>query len=73
MKKFFTKFARLYRYKQAQELTPIHQLYDYVNQLATLYAYVKSDDYRESQRDIINLRIAEIKNEMKNKLNEIVC
>ena len=73
MKKFFVKLARLYRYRQAQELTPIHQLYDYVNQLATLYAYINSGDYRESQRDIINLRIAEIKNEMSNKLKEIVC
>ncbi len=70
---FIKKLICLCKRKQKARQTPIHIIEDYVSQLSALYAYTKSKDYRDSQRDIINLRIAEIKYEINKQLKELTC
>ena len=69
--KYLKKYIRLYRIKRIQINThPIEILRDRVEQIAALYAYQNSKDYKEeSQRDILNLRMAELKNEINQQLN----
>lgn len=72
--KFFKKYIRLFKYKQIKSAdNPIRILEDCVSQLSALYAYQNGKDYRESQRDILNLRLAEIKHEINKQLKYLVC
>lgn len=74
MNNFFKKYIRAFKYNQIKlENNPIKILEDCISQLAALYAYQNSNDYRESQRDILNLRLSEIKYEINKQLNYLVC
>ena len=73
MKRFLKKWFRLYKYKSVSKETPIHILEDCVSQLAALYYYTNGKDYKESQRDILNLRLAEIKHKMNEQFKYLQC
>ena len=74
MNNFFRNCIRVFRYNQIElENNPIRIIEDCVLQLAALYAYQNSSDYRASQRDILNLRFAELKHEINKQLNYLVC
>lgn len=72
MKRFLKKWFRLYKYKNFK-ITPIHILEDCVSQLSALYSYANGKDYRESQRDILNLILAEIKHKMNEQFKYLQC
>lgn len=72
MKKFLKKWFRLYKYKSYKSI-PIHVLEDCVSQLSALYSYANGKDYRDSQRDILNLRIEEIKQTMNDQFKYLQC
>lgn len=68
---FIQKLKRLARYRRAINITPIDKLYDYVGQLSAIYSYTNGVDYRESQKDILNLRIAELSFKINEQLKYI--
>lgn len=73
MKRFLKKWFHLYKYKSVSKETPIHILEDCVSQLAALYSYANGKDYRESQRDILNLRLAELKHTVLEQFRYLQC
>lgn len=72
MKNFFTKIIRFIKYKQSCNIQ-LDILYDYIAQLETLYKYTKSKKYKTSQRDLLNLKMAEVRYNIYNHLKNFVC